>query len=373
MSRFRERGFVSSGRLSAGKSSGRRPTPIRVSRTVWNLIVIAPIALLFLIVWAVPAVLFIFLGGLALALVLSFPMALFTRILPRGLAIAIAFLVLLAILLLAAYVFVPLLVSQAAALINVLPALVQDLEFYVVRALQALDMQDFLSSTPEDIASRMAADLRTSLGVITSNILGHTMGVVYGTFSAALTLFAVVFVAASLLANARTFKAAYLTSVSHRHRHDALELWDALDHAMSHYLGGLAFVLTIQGALSAAVLALMGLPYPLALGAWVSITAVIPYLGAWLGAIPALLVALSISPAAVVMTALVFLAIQQFEGYFLTPYIQGQTIRVPPVVIFLGVIVGGSIAGIVGVLFAVPTLAALRVLVDFFRVRLYVG
>jgi len=67
----------------------------------------------------------------------------------------------------------------------------------------------------------------------------------------------------------------------------------------------------------------------------VSITAVIPFLGAWLGAVPAVLVAFSISSGTVVLTAAAFLAIQQNEGNLLTPRIQGQTIRVPSVVVFL--------------------------------------
>jgi predicted PurR-regulated permease PerM len=368
--KLRERDAMPLRQPSARKPAAGRPTPIRISRTAWRLIVVAMIAAVVLILWTVPVVLLILLGAFALALVLSFPVALLTHVLPRAAAVAIAFLILLAILILVAYVFVPLLVAQAGALASVLPALVQDLELYIVRALQAVNAGDFLSSSPEEIAARLAEDLRTSFGVITANLLGHTMGVVFGTFSVALTLFAVVFVAASLLANVRMFKAAYLTSVSGRYRHDARELWDALAHALSHYLGGLAFVLAIQGVLSAAALWLIGVPYPLALGAWVSITAVIPFLGAWLGAIPALLVAFSISPTAVVLTAIVFLAIQQFESAFLTPHIQAQTIKVPAVVVFLGVIVGGAVAGLMGVLFAVPTIAALRVLFDFFRVRL---
>jgi predicted PurR-regulated permease PerM len=93
---------------------------------------------------------------------------------------------------------------------------------------------------------------------------------VLGTFSFALMLFAVIFVAASLLANVRTFKAAYLTSVPSRYRHDARELWDSLGRALSFYLGGLALILAIQGVLSSTALALIGIPYPLALGACVS-------------------------------------------------------------------------------------------------------
>ena len=347
-----------------------RPTPIPVSKTVRNLLVFAVISVLLLIVWAVPIVLVISLAGFAVALVLSFPVHLFSRFVPRGVAIPSAFLILLAVLLLVVYVLAPLFLEQVGALIGALPGLIQNLERYLIGLLEALDKKDLLPSTPEKVAARLGEDLRASLGIITGNVLGSTLGLVFGTFSFALTIFAVIFVAASLLSNVRTFKAAYLTSVPSRYRRDAIELWDALASALSRYVGGLAFVLAIQGALSAAALYLIGVPYALALGAWVSITAVIPYLGAWLGTVPAVLVAFSISPTAVGLTALVFLVIQQLEGNVLTPRIQSQTIKVPSILVFLGVIAGGALAGIMGVLFAVPTLAVLRVLFDFFRVRL---
>jgi len=86
--------------------------------------------------------------------------------------------------------------------------------------------------------------------------------------------------------------------------------------------------------------------------------------------VPAVLVALTVSPTTALLTALLFLGIQQLEGNFLTPKIQGDTLRVHPVLVFLAVIIGGGLAGIVGVIVAVPSLAVLRVLFDFFRVRL---
>ncbi len=309
--------------------------------------------MLVLVLWAVPVVPAVALAGFAVALVLSFPVHLFSQYVPRGLAILFSFLILLAVLLLLAFILLPLIVSQAGALVAALPNLVQNL----VRALRALDARDLLPDTPEAVAGRLITDIRDSLGVIANNVLGRTVGILFGTFSWALTLFAVIFIAASLLANVRSFKAAYLTSVPGHYRHDALEFWGTLGHALSRYLGGLAVVLAIQGGLSAAALLMIGVPYPLALGAWI-------------GAIPALLVAFSISPTAAVLTGLLFLAIQQLEGNVLTPRIQAQTIKVPSVLVFLGVLVGGSLAGITGVLLAVPTLATLRVIFDFFRVRL---
>lgn len=357
-------------RKGVRRRRARKPTPIRISRTTWNLILVGLTALLVLILWAVPIVPAVALAGFAVALVLSFPVHMFAQYVPRSVAILLSFLVLLAVLLLAAYILVPLLVSQTSALVTALPTLVQNLEQYLVRALDALHARDLLPDTPEAVAARLTEDFRNSLGVIANNVLGRTVGLLFGTFSYALTLFAVIFIAASLLSNVRSFKATYLMSVPKHYRHDALDFWDALARSLTRYLGGLALVLSIQGALSAMALFLIGIPYPLALGAWVSITAVIPYLGAWLGAIPALLVAFSISPSAAALTGLLFLAIQQLEGNLLTPRIQAQTIKVPSVLVFLGVIAGGSLAGITGVLLAVPTLATMRVIFDFFRVRL---
>ncbi|KAB0264599.1 AI-2E family transporter [Microvirga brassicacearum] len=348
----------------------RKPTPIKISITAWRLILLGLVALLALILWAVPIVPAVALAGFGVALVLSFPVHLFAQIVPRNVAILLSFLILLAVLLLVAYILLPLIVSQAGALVTALPDLVQNLERYLVRALRALHARDLLPDTPEAVAARLTEDFRNSFGVVADKVLGHTVGIIFGTFSWALTLFAVIFVAASLLANVRSFKAAYLTSVPSHYRNDALAFWDALGHALSRYFGGLALVLAIQGVLSAVGLSLIGIPYPLALGAWVSITAVIPYLGAWLGAIPALLVAFSISSNAAIITGLLFLAIQQLEGNVLTPRIQAKTIKVPAVLIFLGVLAGGSMAGITGILLAVPTLATIRVIFDFFRVRL---
>ena len=351
----------------------RGPTPIRISTGTWRLILAGLAGLLVLVLWAVPVVLAVALAGFAVALVLSFPVQLFARYMPRGMAILLSFLILLAVLVLVAYILLPLIVSQAGALVTALPDLVQNLEHYLVRALDALHSRDLLPDTPEAVAARLVADFKDSLGVIANKVLGRTVGIIFGTFSWALTVFAIVFVAASLLSNIRSFKAAYLTSVPARYRHDALEFWDSLGHALSRYLGGLALVLAIQGALSATALFLIGVPYPLALGAWVSITAVIPYLGAWIGAIPSLLVAFSISPGTAALTGLLFLAIQQLEGNVLTPRIQAHTIKVPSVLVFLGVLALGSLAGIPGVLLAVPTLATIRVIFDFFRVRLRTG
>jgi predicted PurR-regulated permease PerM len=156
-----------------------------------------------------------------------------------------------------------------------------------------------------------------------------------------------------------------------RYRRDAAELWESEGLSLSRYLSGLGLDMIIQGVISTIGLVLLGVPYAVLLGTWVAISAIIPYLGAWLGAIPAVLVALTISPGKAALTALLYLVIQQLEGNVLQPRIQGQALNMPSILIFLAVIAGAEIAGFLGILFAVPTMAVLKVLYDFFRARLY--
>src|SRR5215216_7823013 len=94
-------------------------------------------------------------------------------------------------------------------------------------------------------------------------------------------------------------------------------------------LSGLGLDMLIQGAISAVGLSLLGVPNALLLGTWVSLTAIIPYLGAWLGAIPAVVVALTVSPTTALLTAILYLVIQQLEGNLLQPKIQGMALNVP--------------------------------------------
>lgn len=352
------------------KNRRRKPKLIRISPRARNLILLALAAVLLLIVWLVPFALIISLLGFALALVLSFPVRWLSHVMSRELAILLSFLIVLVMFVLALLFLVPLIVDQVTALVQNLPELVWNLERYLIAALEPLQERGFLTQTPQEIVSELDESLRSSLDVIARNVLGGALGFLYGTFNFVFTLFGMAFVGISLLIGVRGFEASYLKMVPHAYRPDARQLWEDLSQSLSRYVGGLGLILLIQGAISALALYLIGVPYALALGAWVSVTAVIPYLGAWLGAIPAMIVAFSVSWTAVLLTALVFLAIQLLEGNVLTPKIQGDTLDVPAVIVFLAVIVGGGLGGLLGVIFAVPTVAVLKVLFDFFHARL---
>ncbi len=162
----------------------------------------------------------------------------------------------------------------------------------------------------------------------------------------AVNLIGALFVSVYLLLDVRRIKAAYLRALPHRYRWDGRELWNAEGTSLSKYLGGLALVIVIQGSLTTLGLFIFGVPYAIVLGAWVSLTAIIPYLGAFLGAIPGVIIAFSFgSTTTGVLVALLYLGIQQLEGNVLTPRIQGQALRVHPIIVLLAIVIGGELGG----------------------------
>jgi predicted PurR-regulated permease PerM len=346
------------------------PTPIRISRRTRTALTLAVIAALAYVVYRVPDVLAMTVGGIALALILSFPVGFLSRFMPRGLAILLSFLLVVGLVVLAVLYLVPLVVEQLASLLSAVPGIASTLEQYLQNALNFLQNRGFVPTNPDQFISRIRDDLTSAAQSVAGNVLSGAFGFVYSTFGFAVTLFGMIFIGAYLLVDVRRMKAAFLRAVPHDYRPDARTLWGAFGYSLSKYLGGLALVLAIQGAISAVGLFLLGVPYALVLGAFVAIMAIIPYLGAWISGILAVIVALTVSPTTALLTALLFLGIQQLEGNFLTPKIQGDTLHVHPILVFLAVIIGGGLGGIPGVIVAVPLLAVLRVLFDFFRVRL---
>ncbi|CAN5625784.1 AI-2E family transporter [soil metagenome] len=362
------------------------PTPIWISRRTRTILLLSGLVALVVLMWAAPNVPIIALGGGTLALIMSFPVRALTKVVPRGLAILASFLSLIGLVVLAFAILVPIVIDQLTNLILNIPGFAEEanrqLSNLMPTLLAQLGERGLLPGDPQELLPDLGANLGDEafnrVQDLAQNILGGLLGFISSAFNFAIALFGVFFIAVYLLVDVRRMKAAYLLTIPHDYRRDGSGLWSAFGLSLSRYLSGLGFLLVIQGVVSAVAMAVLGIRYAILIGVWVSITAIIPYIGAWLGAIPAVVLALLLGSSTLpvnaltagLLTLLVFVAIQQLEGNFLTPRIQGEAVHVHPILVFLAVIAGGQIAGLLGVIFAVPALAVLRVLFDFFRVRL---
>lgn len=131
------------------------------------------------------------------------------------------------------------------------------------------------------------------------------------------------------------------------------------------YVSGNIIISIIAGGLAFIALTVIGVPFAAALAMWVAIADLIPSVGAMLGAIVAVLVALTSSFGDAVLTLGYFVAYQQLiENYWLAPRVFRHTIDLSPPAVIVSALIGGSLAGFAGVLIALPVAATVKVVLN---------
>ena len=104
----------------------------------------------------------------------------------------------------------------------------------------------------------------------------------------------------------------------------------------------------------------LGATFAVAFVAWVFVMEFVPYVGPILGAVPPVLLALFTSPLAALWVVVAFVAIHQLEGHIVVPKIMGSAVGVHPLVVIFGLLIGEQLAGIVGVLIAIPVVVVVK-------------
>ncbi len=347
-------------------------TNIPISPRTRNWLIALAMLLLLLLFWLAPTLPKLLLSGMAVALVLSFPVRFLSRVVPRGVAVAVVVLALLAILVLAAIILVPLAVSQLVSLAEQMPALIEEGYGYSREAVENLAERGLLDTTPDEAMAQLQRTGAERVQDLLQTVVTRAFDTLSGTVAGVFTTLSTILIAAYLLVDGERFRNGIIRMFPVQYRDDILVLWTDVVHALSRYLSGLLVSLTFQGITSTVVLTLLGVPYAILLGIWTTLGAIVPYIGSYIGGIPSTIIAFTVSPTVGVLTALTYVVMNFVDGNLIAPRVQGQAIRVPPLMIFLAVIGGGQIAGIWGALMAVPMLAVARVVFDFLQERVVV-
>ncbi len=142
-----------------------------------------------------------------------------------------------------------------------------------------------------------------------------------------------------------------------------------VDTTFGSFIRGQILVSLCVGILSSIALWIVGVPYAFLLGLFIGAADMIPYFGAFIGSLPALITALLESWKLALLTALAIIIVQQIEGNILSPVIVGRTLQLHPLLIIFALLVGAELGGIIGLLIAVPLLAIAKV--TLIHIRLY--
>ena len=161
-------------------------------------------------------------------------------------------------------------------------------------------------------------------------------------------------------------KLALLLFFSQEKREIVRNLITNVEEKLSSYILGQGILIVAVGILALIAYLIIGLPHAFILAIFAGLMEAVPLLGPTLGAVPAALLALSLSPLHMLWVVLATVVIQQLENNFLVPRVMNQTVGVRPLVTLLAMYAFGSLFGLVGVLISIPLAAILQLLLDHF-------
>lgn len=279
------------------------------------------------------------------------------RGIPKALALLLIYLAILGVLVGLFVLVIPALVDQGGELIRGLPHVYAGLVASLTN-----NPNEAIRTLPQRLPTgdQLAIQLQAAIGVVLTGVLGIGMGML----SLLAQVLSVVVLSIYLTLDQSRLERFWLSLAPATRRPELLAIWREIESRLGGYVRGELLLMTSIGVLASLGYLVIGLPYPLALGVLAGLVEFVPMVGPTLGAIPAILVALSISPQAALLVVLYSVVIQMSENHILVPRLMGRSVGVSPITVILAVFAFTSLLGIAGAFLAIPLAAIVQVLVD---------
>jgi len=327
---------------------------INISTSTIFRIIIILLGLVFL--YAIRDILVIIFVALIIASAINEPVGwLHRRRIPRILGVVFVYLGFLSLLSLAVILIFPPLAEQVKHLAVSFPGIVEKV---------GLGVQDWWGNFKvEGIAQSFLGDISSSLSQTVSGFFTTITGVFGGIFS---VVFVFIF-SFYLATQEKGIKGFVLALIPTEHRHYLSDLANRVQIKIGGWVRGQLLLMLIVGVLTYIGLSLLGVKYALVLALIAALFEIIPYLGPILAAIPAVILAFFQAPVLALMVVLLFTIINQVENYVIVPQVMKRAVGLNPIVIIVVMLIGAKLAGILGIILAVPTAAAITEVVKDFQ------
>lgn len=201
------------------------------------------------------------------------------------------------------------------------------------------------------------------------NVLGRITGIFSGALGALTNFIIIIALGCYIAAEPRTYRRGIVRLFPPRHRDRAREVLGALDETLKRWLIGRVLLMAVNGALTTLGLWLLGMPLSLTLGILAGVLNFIPNIGPLIAGVPAVLIALMISPQTALYVALLYFAVQSVDGFVFTPLVNRRSVELPPVLTISAQVLLGVLVGSMGVVLAAPLTAMLVVTVRMLYVE----
>ncbi|MCA0981133.1 AI-2E family transporter [Exiguobacterium aestuarii] len=282
----------------------------------------------------------------------------------RSFAILIVLLLLLLIIVLFVITLGPIITRQLFALLDAFPRVAEASYRQLVSLYRNLEeyawFQEYINQNETSIDTWIR-QLTDTVGAVIGNVAGSLGRVLAFIISGLFTLFIALFLYVFMLIDGGKLASAIVRWIPEAYEQDARQILRDMHQTIKRYVRAQLIVCTFVGFFATIALWLLDVPFFLPLGIFIFATNIIPYFGPFLGAAPAVLIAFIDEPIKAIYVIIAITIIQQVDANVISPLVQGKSLRVHPITITLVLLVAGRLAGIVGMLLAVPFYAVLKV------------
>jgi predicted PurR-regulated permease PerM len=332
-------------------------------RVMWATLVLLSVVLGFWLLYRFYQVVFILFVAIVLGTAIR-PLVtwLHRRGLPRAAGVILVYLLLLALLIGFVLLLFPLIVEQGTTISAAVPGYYQSLREWMVNYPNQMivRLSEFLPATLPGLESLP----QTGQEMLAT--AGQAVGYVALAVQAILIATAILLLALHwTLDGPRTIQSLLLL-VPQGQRESIGDLISAMEAKVGFYIAGQGILSLVIGLMALVAYSLIGLPNALVLALVAGIMEAVPMIGPLLGAIPAAVVALAISPSKMIWVIVATAVIQQVENSVLVPRVMRKAVGVNPFVSLLAIFSFSSLFGIAGALMAIPMAAIIQLLLDRF-------
>ncbi|MEK7120762.1 MAG: AI-2E family transporter [Patescibacteria group bacterium] len=282
---------------------------------------------------------------------------------PRVPAVIALYLVLAVAVMTIFYIFIPIFLEETVNLISASPQYLQTLEVWTSKTIGI----DILKETSGGLSlSELASGARSISGGISGSVFNTLSSVFGGAFSLIL-----IFVLSFYLAVQKNGISNFLRVITPYNYHKyVIDLWERSQNKIGKWMQGQLLLSLVIGMLVYLGLTILGVRNALLFAILAAVLEIIPIFGPILASIPAIAISYVDSGlAAALMVVGLYLIIQQFENHLLAPIVINKVVGVSPVLVILALIIGGQIAGFLGIILSVPMSAAIMELVNDIKAR----
>lgn len=218
--------------------------------------------------------------------------------------------------------------------------------------------------TVPDLYGQIKAALFSGEGFDPVMLLSRVLGV----FSIVMILVIVPVITFFFIVDGHAIQKAVLRLVPNRYFEMCVLLLNRTGSALQSFIRGQLIDALYVGVMTTIGMAAVGLPYFVVIGMFAGVGNLIPYLGPVIGFIPAFFVALLtpgyFSAGSILLIAAIFVVVQLTESAFIYPLAIGKSVNLHPLIVILGIVIGGRFGGILGMLIAVPVISIVKVILE---------